>query len=78
MIAQPPFEPPTAFTDPQQALAHAQRIYATSLAHLRQGLRRYIDTPASAWPICISCCGSTLWKEGPMSPACSPPSTRLK
>lgn len=50
MIAQPPFEPPTAFTDPQQALAHAQRIYATSLAHLRQGLRRYLDTPASAWP----------------------------
>ena len=43
MISLPPFVPPTPFTDAAAALALVQRIYETSLAHLRAGLQAYVQ-----------------------------------
>ncbi|MFT3779218.1 MAG: AMP nucleosidase [Ottowia sp.] len=47
MLSQPHFEPPAAFTDPHEALARVQHIHAAGLAHLRQGLRAFADTPVA-------------------------------
>jgi AMP nucleosidase len=46
MLSQPPFHPPESFTDAHAALARVQAIYASGLAHLRQGLRQFVAAPA--------------------------------
>jgi AMP nucleosidase len=41
-IDQPPFIAPALFTDPDAALAQVQRVYDTSISHLRDALQRFV------------------------------------
>jgi AMP nucleosidase len=42
MAVLPPFIAPTRFTDPAQALAHAQALYQQGIQHLRQAMQRFV------------------------------------
>jgi AMP nucleosidase len=42
MAVLPPFIAPTRFTDPAQALAHAQALYQHGIQHLRQAMQRFV------------------------------------
>jgi AMP nucleosidase len=43
MSIRPPFIAPTRHTDPDSALAQVQALYQTSLDHLRQAMREFVD-----------------------------------
>ena len=43
MSLRPPFIAPTRHTDPDSALAQVQALYQTSLNHLRQAMRDFVD-----------------------------------
>ncbi|MFN7641117.1 MAG: AMP nucleosidase, partial [bacterium] len=43
--------PPQPFTDAAAALAQVQRIYESSIAHLRAGMQRFVAGDDSAGPV---------------------------
>jgi len=46
MILSPEFTAPAHFSDPKEALAHAQALYQRAVEHLRTGMQRYVAAPA--------------------------------
>jgi AMP nucleosidase len=43
MVARPPFIAPSHFTDADAAFAQVQRIYSSSVEHLRESLQRFVS-----------------------------------